>query len=208
MSETSSTAIQLDRLIACPRCDAVYEVAEVAPRERAVCARCHTVLIAPRRKAGKQVIALASAVLILIVAATMLPFLSIDAGGLENRASIIQTAMTFTGPLTLLSLAVLGFIVIIPMLRLGLLVYVLTPIVRDKPPPPRAAQAFRVSEALRPWSMAEVFAIGCAVALVKLGDLAQIHFGPAFWMFTALVIIVVATDMLLCRYSIWKSLET
>jgi paraquat-inducible protein A len=56
--------------------------------------------------------------------------------------------------------------------------------------------------------MAEVFAIGCAVALVKLGDLAQIHFGPAFWMFTALVIIVVATDMLLCRYSIWKSLET
>ncbi|QYX57216.1 paraquat-inducible protein A [Roseovarius sp. SCSIO 43702] len=208
MSERDTSAIGLEKLIACPHCDAVYEVVEVAPRERAVCVRCHTVLIAPRRKAGKQIIALATAVLILIIAAMLLPFLSIDAGGLEHRASILTTAFSFTGPLTLLSLVVLGFIVVIPMLRLTLLVYVLGPVVQDRPPARYAAQAFRVSEALRPWSMAEVFAIGCAVALVKLGDLAQIHFGPAFWMFTALVIIVVATDMLLCRYSIWKSLET
>ena len=33
--------------------------------------------------------------------------------------------------------------------------------------------AFRLAEALQPWSMAEIFVIGCAVALVKIADLAE-----------------------------------
>ena len=45
-------------LIACPSCDLVYSIPDVASHERAVCARCHTILISPRRKAGKQLIAL------------------------------------------------------------------------------------------------------------------------------------------------------
>lgn len=198
----------LDDLIACPSCDLVYRVPDVASHERAICARCHTVLISPRRKAGKQLIALALTVLILIVAACAFPFLSIGAAGLHHDASILQTALTFSGNLSLLSLAVLFFIVVIPAIRLSLLIYVLAPIIRDKPPAPLAREAFAVSEALVPWSMAEIFAIGCAVALVKLSDMADVVYGPAAWIFAILVVLVVATDRLMCRYSIWKSLET
>lgn len=208
MAGSASDMPALDHLIACPKCDAVYQVAEPAPRERAVCARCHTVLIAPRRRAGKQLIAIAATVLILIVAATVFPFLRIGAGGVHNDASILDAAFAFSGPLAVLSLAVAGFIVIVPAIRLMLLIYVLLPIVRDHPPAPGARPAFRLAEALGPWSMAEVFALGCAVALVKISDLAEVNFGPAFWMFSVLVVMIVVQDTLMCRYSIWKSLET
>ncbi|PVA09086.1 paraquat-inducible protein A [Pelagivirga sediminicola] len=197
----------LDGLIACPHCDLVYSTPEVARNERAFCQRCHTVLIAPRRRAGKRLIALASTILILITGAMFFPFLSIGAGGLHHGTSIVQTSLAFTGMLAVLTPAILAFIVIIPMTRLILLIYVLVPIIQDKPPAPLARHAFRLAEDLTPWSMAEIFAIGCAVALVKLSDLAEVSLGPAAWMFAVLMIIVVLTDSMMCRYSIWKSLQ-
>ncbi len=66
---------------------------------------------------------------------------------------------------------------------------------------------FSLSEALRPWSMAEIFAIGCAVALVKVVDLADVSFGPGFWMFACLVVLVVVQDNFMCRWSVWNSLS-
>ena len=138
--------------------------------------------------------ALALTVLILIGAASVFPFLTIGAAGVRHEASILDTAFAFSGRLSVLAVAVLFFIIVIPALRLILLIYVLTPIIRDKPPAPYAKSAFRLSEALIPWSMAEIFALGCAVALVKLSDLAEVLFGPAAWMFAVLVVLVVASD--------------
>jgi paraquat-inducible protein A len=166
------------------------------------------VLIAPRRKAGKLLIAMAASILILITGALFFPFLSIGAGGLHHGTSIVQISFAFNGPMALLAPAVLAFIVIIPVTRLSLLIYVLAPVIRDAPPAPMARQAFRLAEDLTPWSMAEIFAIGCAVALVKLSDMAEVSLGPAAWMFAVLMIIIVSTDVLMCRYCIWKSLGT
>jgi paraquat-inducible protein A len=88
-----------------------------------------------------------------------------------------------------------------------LAIYVLTPLVMDIRPWPGAAQAFRLSEALRPWSMAEIFVIGCAVALVKISSLAEVTFGPAFWMFAVLVVLVVIQENVMCRWSVWNALS-
>ncbi|MDF1856017.1 paraquat-inducible protein A [Pseudooceanicola sp.] len=195
-------------LIACPRCDALYRVSEPARGERAVCARCHTVLIAPRRGAGLQLIAVALTVVILVISATIFPFLTIRVGNAWHSSSILGAALSFHGgPFVFLALAVAALIVFVPVLRALLMLYVLIPLVWDRPPATGARRAFRLSEDLRPWSMAEVFAIGCAVALVKVADLADVDFGPAFWMFAVLVVLVVAQDTFMCRYSVWKSLE-
>lgn len=200
---------ELENLIACPKCDAVYHVEEPEMGDRAVCGRCHTVLIAPRKRAGKQIIAISLAVVVLIISATIFPFLSIRAAGVAHRSSILDAALAFSdsGLLIMLSLAVAALIVFFPVLRALLVIYVLAPVVVDRKPFPGAIRAFRVSEALRPWSMAEIFAIGCAVALVKVADLAEVHFGPAFWMFSALVVLLMVQDGFMCRYSVWKSLE-
>lgn len=198
----------LDELMACPHCDALYKARMPAAGERAVCARCHTVLIAPKRKAGLKIIALASAMLILTVSAVFLPFLNIQVSGFANQASILDTALSFrSGVMELLAVATAAMVVLIPSLRMALILYVLTPIVFDRRPYRYAKHAFRLTQRLKPWAMAEIFAIGCAVALVKVADLALIGFGPAFWMFTILVLIVLVNDNYLCTWSVWKSLE-
>ncbi len=195
-------------LIACPHCDAIYRSKDVAKGERATCKRCHTVLIAPRRNAGLRIIALALASVILVVGALTFPFLRIRVAGLKNDATLVDAALAFTdGPMVLLSLAVVAMIVLLPLTRFLLTLYVLTPIVLDRPAPAGAARAFRWAEALRPWSMAEIFVIGCAVALIKVADLARIEFGPAFWMFAVLVVLSLVQDQLMCRWSVWASIE-
>lgn len=197
-----------ETLIACPECDALYRAADVGHGERAVCARCHTVLISPRRHAGMAIISLALAALVLVLGALWFPFLRIEARGLWQEATLWEVATSFVGgPLVAVSFAVLAAIVVLPLLRALLILYTLGPVVFDRPPAPEAARAFRWSERLRPWSMAEVFAIGCAVSLVKIADLAQVTLGPAFWMFAGLVVVTVAQDALVDRWSVWRSLE-
>jgi paraquat-inducible protein A len=208
ISETAVNAMPLEDLIVCPQCDAVYKLHEPKPGERAVCQRCHKVLIAPRKKAGLQLVAISLAILILIIAATYFPFLTIDAAGNKNAVSILDSALAFSGgPFVLLALATAALIIIVPFIRAVLTMYVLIPIVLDLRPARHAMKAFRLSEAMRPWSMAEIFAIGCAVALVKIADLATVGFGPAFWMFGVLVVLVVAQDTFMCKWCVWNSLE-
>ncbi|MEP5759899.1 MAG: paraquat-inducible protein A [Litoreibacter sp.] len=198
----------LDQLIVCPKCDAVYKTDQLNHGERAVCARCHAVLITPRKHAGMQIIVLALAILILILSAGTLPFLSIEAVGVRRSASILDAALAFRGGfLFIVAVGTAMLILLIPLIRVMLVLYVLVPIVFDRPPARHAIGAFSLFEKLRPWSMAEIFALGCAVALVKVADLAQIEFGPAFWFFSILVVLVVMHDNFMCRWSIWKSLK-
>ncbi|MEM9779576.1 MAG: paraquat-inducible protein A [Pseudomonadota bacterium] len=204
----NATPGPFSHLIACPTCDALYTAAPPSKGARAVCSRCHTVLIAPRARAGLQIIALSLTVLILVIGAAVFPFLRITAGGVTNSASILDAALAFSnGPLIALALCVAALIVFIPATRVLLLLYVLIPVVFDRPPAGQARPAFRMAEALRPWSMAEIFALGCAVSLVKVADLAQITFGPGFWMFAILVVLVVVQDGFMCRWSVWESLD-
>ncbi len=195
-------------LVVCPRCDAVFALEQPDDGQRAVCQRCDTVLISPRRKAGAQIIALSVTIVILISAAAVFPFLSVHAVGASNSVSVLDTALAFRdGPLVLLTLTTACLIIFIPLLRVLLSIYVLAPIVADKPPARYASQAFRLSEALRPWSMAEIFAIGCAVALIKINALVEVAIGPAFWMFAVLVLLVVAQENVICRWSVWNALS-
>lgn len=208
MSKETYNGVPLEKLVVCPVCDAVWQLEKPKPGQRARCARCGEVLIAPRRKAGLQIIAVAVTVVILLMAATVLPFLRISAGGRENAVSILDAALSFSeGWMIVLALMTASMIIFLPMLRMLLLLYVLVPMVLDKPAARGATLAFRWAEGLRPWSMAEIFAIGCAVALVKITDLALVDFGPAFWLFGALVVLVVIQDTFLCRWSVWDALE-
>lgn len=203
-----SPALNPAKLIVCPQCDAVYTLRKPARGERSVCSRCHTVLISPRRRAGMQIITVSLTVVILIFAAAIFPFMSINVGGAGNQVSLVDAALAFQGgPLFVVSLVTLALILFFPMARMLLVIYVLTPLVFDRPPARSAKLAFLLSEKLRPWSMAEIFVLGCAVSLIKISDLAQVSLGPAFWMFAVLVVLVVVQDTFMCRWSVWNELE-
>jgi paraquat-inducible protein A len=201
--------IETENLIACPTCDAIFVAKNPEHQERAVCNRCHTVLIAPQDSAFLKILALATTVSVLMVAAVFLPFLRIERAGLSNASSVFDAALSFSdGFLLPLTLAVFALIVFIPLTRVLLLIYVLLPLTKNSAAFYGARTAFRWSEVLRPWAMAEIFVLGCAVALIKIVDLADVEIGPAFWLFIALVIINLLQDSYLCKWTIWNTLET
>lgn len=198
----------LPDLIACPSCDALYRAVAPAPGERATCARCHHVLIAPINGAILRIVALALTILILLVSALFMPFLRVEAAGLSNSSSIFEAALSFSkAHMVGLSLIVLGFIIFIPLIRAAMLIYVLAPLMVRRRPFAGARRVFRWTEEIRPWSMAEIFVLGVGVALVKVADLARVEFGQAFWLFAALVVVTVLQDGFLCRWSVWQALD-
>ena len=195
-------------LLACPRCDALLVEHELHAGEVVRCNRCNTVLAKPQADAFTQLIALAFTSMILLMGAVFFPFLEISRMGFGNATSLFGVALAFAdGILLPLVLAVLVMIVGLPVLRSFLLIYTLAPLTKGNRPHRYAATAFRWFEGLRPWSMAEIFVIGTAVALIKVAGLATVHLGPAFWAFCALILVNVASRGFMCQTTIWDALE-
>lgn len=195
-------------LVACPNCDALHIEEELELGETARCIRCSTVLAKPRDGAFAQLIALSFTSMVLLVGAVFFPFLQVTAMGFGNASSLFDVALAFAdGILLPLVIAVLAMIIGLPISRAFLLVYVLAPLAKGRAPYRHAARAFRWSEIMRPWSMAEIFVIGTAVALVKVAGLASVHLGPAFWAFCALIFVNIASKAFMCQTCIWDAIE-
>lgn len=197
----------LETMIACPHCDLLHLDVTPGPHERVRCRRCHHLLFASRPQAFLETALLAFASAILMISAIFFPFLGISAAGQSHDASVFQTALAFSsGWLLPLSAAVLLLIVLLPLLRVAALIYVLAPLIAGRAPHRGAARAMRLAEAVRPWSMVEVFVVGTVVALIKVSALAEVGLGPAFWALVALVVVVAVKDYLICNWTIWKAI--
>lgn len=195
-------------LIACPRCDALYQETEPAPGQRLRCQRCNAVLASSRAGSFSHVIALAVTSVVLMAAALFFPFLEISRMSFGNQASIFGVALAFShGFMLPLTMALMMTIVGLPVLRAALIVYVVGPLAAGRKPARHAARAFRLSEELRPWSMAEIFIIGTAVAMVKLAGMANLSLGPAFWAFCGLIMVNIASHVFMSATTIWDALE-
>ncbi|WP_316013304.1 paraquat-inducible protein A [Roseobacter sp. HKCCA0434] len=195
-------------LLACPTCDALHDVPDLEPGRKASCVRCGHVLVSGQTVSLDRTLATSLAVAILIVAALFFPFLSISEMGFGNQINLIEVAAAFLdGWLIPLTLAVTASIIAIPLIRVALLLYALVPLRLGRPRPRHAARAFRWSDALRPWSMAEIFILGTAVALVKVAELATIGFGPAFWAFCIAVGIIAFERQITDSAAIWSMLD-
>lgn len=195
-------------LIACPICDLLHAAHPVPRGGRLRCRRCGTVLMTSRAGALERTLAAAFASLILIFAAVFFPFIELSVAGLSRSASVLDAALAFSGALMVpLAIATALLIVVIPLMRAGALAYTLLPLRLGRPPAPGAAGAFRLARVLKPWAMAEIFIIGVVVALVKVGGMASITLGPAFWALAALVVLVVYESTSLCERTIWQTLD-
>jgi paraquat-inducible protein A len=195
-------------LIACPTCDMLHREVDLPPGGRLRCRRCHTLLMANRTNAIDRALAGAFASVILMLAAIFTPFLELSIIGLHRKASLLDAAMAFSSGLMVpLSVATAFLIIVLPLIRAVALAYTLLPLRLGRPPAAGAERAFRTAGKLRPWAMAEVFLIGVVVALVKIGGMANVELGPAFWAMAALVLLVVYEATSLDEWSIWQTIE-
>jgi len=168
----------------------------------------HTVTVIFGVTGAVQIVVLALTATILMVAAISFPFLELDAAGKHSATSVVGAIAAFSHSLSVpMALAVAAFIVVLPVMRLLAILWALGPLAFGGKPLRSARPMFALAEMLRPWSMAEIFIIGVAVALVKVAGLATLTLGPAFWAFVALVLVTILNDTLMCRYSIWEMLD-
>jgi paraquat-inducible protein A len=211
-AEARSTGIleASGELIACTVCDALHVVGNGPPQHgRLRCTRCNSVLLRATRGTLDGILGSALATVILVISAVFFPFLQITAKGFSSAASLVDVAFAFSEGVTApLALAVILMIVVLPVVRASAIGWALLPLRLGRPPLPGAKRAFRLASELKPWSMAEVFIIGVVVALVKIGGMATVSLGPAFWELTLIVLIVALESINLCEKTVWRMLET
>lgn len=193
--------------VACPHCDVLHKVSERHFQQATRCVACGYKLTLGRSDAVLRVVVLAMTSALFMAMIVLTPFLRMQSGSFTSNASVVDVVMGFsTGIMVPLSLAVLFFIVVIPVSRSILLIYALAPLLAGLRNFPRAESALRWAFQLKPWAMAEIFMVGVAVALVKLTGLAKVDMGMAFWAFSALVVINALQDTFMCRNTLWTSL--
>lgn len=192
--------------IACLECGQLHRYTPVAPGKTATCSRCDAVLYRNRPHMLEAVLALTVAGLILFALSNLFPLLGLRAQGAEQELHLFGASVAFWDQeyRIVAGLIVLN-IIIFPLFELlSLLVVTLT--IHLHWQPQMAIFLFRWMREFKPWGMLEVFMLGVLVAVVKLGDLATLIVGTAFWSFAGLVLVMAAATALLDPFVVWREL--
>ncbi|OQX12132.1 MAG: paraquat-inducible membrane protein A [Thiothrix lacustris] len=192
--------------IACQECGQLHRYRVIASGKTANCSRCGATLYRHRPGMLTSVLALTIAGLILFALTNGFPLLGLRAQGAEQELHLLGASLAFwrQGYPMVAGLIVLNIIVFPLFELLTLLVVVLT--VRYRWQPDTAIFLFRWMREFKPWGMLEVFMLGVLVAVVKLGDLATLIVGAAFWSFAGLILTMAAATALLDPFTVWRAL--
>ncbi len=194
--------------VACPSCDALWSRPVLREGERAKCPHCHTVIVTNKTQSAERTMALMLASLMLYSVAIAFPFMRMERSGLSNEISVIDAVgVLWSNDMQAIAVACAFFILVFPLTRILLLLCLSgTVFARGTTGPPHAL-SYRLAQAIEPWTMAEIFMIGVIVSLVKVGKLADITLGAAFWAMTALIIMLAMGASATCRDTIWQHIR-
>jgi len=105
------------------------------------------------------------------------------------------------------SVAILTFLltIAIPLFKHLLLSAVLC---RSHHPSPRLTRWLRYYHQLDTWGMLEIYMLGILIALVKLGDLAEVVTGLGLYSFAGLLITSLGAHISLDKNEVWERLES
>ncbi len=170
----------------CSACRCVHQAVALAPGERARCVRCGTTMARGTRFGLDTTLACAITGALLIVPATMQPFITVSKLANE-RIGVLFTGVgtLWQDGMRLLSIWVMACGGIVPFVLLSVLIAIVLPLRfgwRERPLRGLCVAA----RAIEHWSMPEVHVLAVLVALVKLNTLVAVHIGPGFWCYAAL----------------------
>ena len=134
--------------------------------------------------------ALVIAAALCYVPANVLPVMTVTSLG-QIQADTILSGVIYFLMNGMWPLAIIVFVasVLVPVLKLGILTFLLISVQRRSSwRPVERTRLYRITEAIGRWSMVDIFAITILVALVRLGNLATIDAGPGAVFFGAVVV--------------------
>ena len=190
---------------ACRSCGLIQAIPTLERRQKAMCARCGSVVDDPFRSASGNRLCSAAAIsaLILYLPAVTLPILTIERLGYSRPSSVWEGVVRFlTHGDWFVGTVVLVCSVIIPVLKLLGLLF----LVHGKGwiRPTAQSRLFRWIEWTGRWGMLDVLLIAFLVAWVKMGDLVAIQPGKAVILFCTMVVLSLVASSFFDPEGIWR----
>ena len=137
----------------------------------------------------------------------MFPLLSLKALGITQDETLISTSLSlFKADMPLLSIIVLFTTVIFPATTLLGTIYILMQVKMNKFND-YTAPLFRFLRSTDTWGMLEIFMLALLVAMVKLGDVAEVVFGTSLYAFCLLIISLTLLTHSLNPQDVWNRLR-
>jgi len=194
-------------LIACPDCDLLQRLPDLAPGASARCPRCDKELWRRREDSLSRTLALSLAASVVYVVANAVPMLSLKAVGHHASTTVFGGAVQlWNDGQEIVAGLVLFAAVVAPGLQIAVMLAV-TLGARPARPSRWVGTLLRHYPTTRTWSMIEVMLLGVLVALIKIAELATVIPGTALFALGALVFLFAAIQATFDPREVWDRIE-
>jgi paraquat-inducible protein A len=207
MSHHANQPLPDRAIIACPSCDLVQRLPEVAPGESVRCPRCETELWRRKADSMNRTLALALAAAVLWIITNTMPMLGLSAAGHQAFTTVIRGAtLLWEHGEPLVAVIIFFTVVAAPVLQIVFVTAVIFGSLRPQPP---AWVGFLLRHVpfTRLWSMMEVLLVGVLVSLTKIAEYAKVLPGHALFTVGGLVVILTAMQASFDAREIWERVE-
>ena len=180
----------------------------LAPAHHVVeCARCGRVLVTPTLGRVELPMALVICGLLLLVASSLAPLLTVSTLGAERQSGLLTGIRTFAAQgFPELGALILVCAVVLPFLFLLALVWVLGCVRFGSTRWSGLGPLYRWIGAIRPWMMLEVFLIGGFIAYTRIQTVATVEVGVGGWCFIAATFATLLALTQLDDRTVWDAL--
>jgi len=194
-------------LFACPDCDLLQCLPDLAPGASARCPRCDRELWRRRQDSLERTLALSVAGAVLYIIANTLPMLGLTAVGHQAFTTVLGGAQQlWHDGREIVAVLVLFTVVVAPALQIGFMLAI-TLGARREPAPRWVGTLLRYHPTTGTWSMIEVMLLGVLVALIKIAELATVIPGLALFALGALVFVIAAMQASFDPHEVWSRVE-
>lgn len=193
--------------LACPDCDLIQTIPLLSDNQVANCIRCNATLFKQQKNSINRSLAFALTGLILFIISNLFPLLSLKAIGLTQDSSLLSTAFTLLkADYLVLSFIILLTTFIFPATTLIGTIYILIQIKTNRINA-YTAPLFRFLRSTDAWGMLEIFLLAILVAMVKLGDVADVIYGVSLYSFCLLILSLSLLSYSLNPHDVWNKLR-
>jgi paraquat-inducible protein A len=193
--------------VACPHCDLLQRLPELAPGASARCPRCNKELWRHKQDSLNRTFALTVAAAVLYVIANSVPMLGLNIVGRAASTTVFGGVETlWQDGQELVAALVLFTAIIAPALQIGLMLAIVVGGLHT-PAPRWVGTLMRHHPITRIWSMIEVMMLGVLVALVKIADYATVIPGVALFVLWVLVFLLAAIQANFDPREVWEKIE-
>lgn len=191
-------------LVACPDCDMLQRLPDLAPGASARCPRCDNEMCRSRHDSLERTLALALAALVLYGVANSFPMLGLSAVGRQAETTVLGGAQQlFQDGQEIVAGLVLFTAIVAPALQIGFMLAIVVGARRARVSV-WVGVLLRHQPTTRTWSMIEVMLLGTLVALIKIMDYASVIPGVALFALGALVFLLAGMQASFDPREVWE----